>query len=121
MSKLTETKTWGMCYYIYILKAGKDKNTNDRKKTKTKKAETQKDNHNNKRFNIDMSGQFHNLVMLLKRRQGSHLPGILNHPSQQVQLQPLHVDQLLRSHTPDVWLGELPFFNTFLMIRSHTN
>ena len=119
MSKLTETKTWGMCYYIYILKAGKDKNTNDRKKTKTKKAETQ--NNNNKRFNIDMSGQFHNLVMLLKRRQGSHLPGILNHPSQQVQLQPLHVDQLLRSHTPDVWLGELPFFNTFLMIRSHTN
>ena len=41
MSKLTETKTWGMCYYIYILKAGKDK-----KKTKTKKAETQKDNNN---------------------------------------------------------------------------
>ena len=83
------------------------------KKTKTKKAETQKDNNNNKRFNIDMSGQFHNLVMLLKRRQGSHLPGILDHPSQQVQLQPLHVDQLLRSHAPDVWLGELPFFNPF--------
>ena len=46
MSKLTETKTWGMCYYIYILKAGRDKNTNDGKKTKTKKAETQKDNNN---------------------------------------------------------------------------
>ena len=58
MSKLTETKTWGMCYYIYILKAGKDKNTNDRKKLKPKRQKHKKTTTTTKGSILTCQGSF---------------------------------------------------------------
>ena len=34
------------------------------------------------------------------KTEASHFAGTFDHPSQEIELQPLHVDQLLRRHAP---------------------
>ena len=87
---------------------------------KDKNDGNKKDNDQKESSILTCQGSF--TILHFLKKEASHFSGILDHLRQQVELQPLHVDQLFRSHAPDgmfVWLQRFFLFKSINLKINH--